>query len=585
MKKLMAVLLVAVMLLATSVSAFAYNVDPTMAYGYYNNGYGYNNGYYNGYGYNNTYVMDAVTGIRSSYGTETYQGSPWFEQSYVEQYGMDSHTRLTMPILRSYVFLVSGLSMEKMYADNGRQFSNSYGAPFKDLTWDASRYGIAGGLYQRGIMIGDLPDSSGMRTVRLTDYINRAEAAKVVDMVASQNGLVANYTNVNHKFEDTVGEYAWCAEYASKCHALGLMYGKSNTHFAPGDKLTVEEFIAIMLRLAERLEAQGRGYSLEVEDIIYGITNAMDIDFEGYSFGIDDISVYGAKTVYANIGDRVELKVKASPSDVELNKNSINWKSNKNSYLEYLDDEVDGKYATGEFKAKREGRITVTASVANDEDIYVEFTVVISDEDEVEEEKTTYVSSIKLNPTSVNLSVGESKSITATIYPTNATNKGVIWESHNPNVATVDQNGNITAVGVGNTTVTCTAKDGSGVIATIEVTVKAEEVIVPSDTVAPMVELTGADSIDIGKIATLTVKVNEDNIKNFTITEKDILGLTGGASINKISKISDDTYEIRLMGVEVSSMALCIGAGVAEDTAGNISASSNEVIVFINSGE
>ena len=39
------------------------------------------------------------------------------------------------------------------------------------------------------------------------------------------------------------------------------------------------------------------------------------------------------------------------------------------------------------------------------------------------------------------------------------------------------------------------------------------------------------------------------------------------------------------MGVEVSSLALCIDAGVAVDVAGNVSAESNEVVIFINSGE
>ena len=123
-------------------------------------------------------------------------------------------------------------------------------------------------------------------------------------------------------------------------------------------------------------------------------------------------------------------------------------------------------------------------------------------------------------------------------------------------------------------------------VATIDVTVTAEEVIVvPDDTTAPVVEITGADNVSVGQKVTLTVKVNEANLASFKITEKDLLGLTGGASISKINKVSDDTYEITLMGVEVSSLALCIDAGVAVDVAGNVSAESNEVVIFINSGE
>ena len=56
--------------------------------------------------------------------------------------------------------------------------------------------------------------------------------------------------------------------------------------------------------------------------------------------------------------------------------------------------------------------------------------------------------------------------------PTNPTNKEVEWNSANPNIATVDENGKVTATGAGTTTIRATAKDGNGVTATCRVTVK-----------------------------------------------------------------------------------------------------------------
>lgn len=50
--------------------------------------------------------------------------------------------------------------------------------------------------------------------------------------------------------------------------------------------------------------------------------------------------------------------------------------------------------------------------------------------------------------------------LSADIIPNYATNKNFTWESSNPSVATVDQNGLVTAVGVGNTTITVTTEDG-----------------------------------------------------------------------------------------------------------------------------
>jgi len=82
-----------------------------------------------------------------------------------------------------------------------------------------------------------------------------------------------------------------------------------------------------------------------------------------------------------------------------------------------------------------------------------------------------YVTGITLNTSTVNLGIGETKQLTATISPTYATNKAVSWSSNNPNIVTVDNTGNIRAVGYGSATITCTATDGSGKSATCNVTV------------------------------------------------------------------------------------------------------------------
>lgn len=84
------------------------------------------------------------------------------------------------------------------------------------------------------------------------------------------------------------------------------------------------------------------------------------------------------------------------------------------------------------------------------------------------------VQSISLNHNSLDLKIGDvSHQLTATIYPTNATNKDLIWSSSNTNVATVSSSGVVTAKATGSATITATAADGSGKTATCSVTVKS----------------------------------------------------------------------------------------------------------------
>ena len=79
------------------------------------------------------------------------------------------------------------------------------------------------------------------------------------------------------------------------------------------------------------------------------------------------------------------------------------------------------------------------------------------------------VTGVTLDKTSLNLKVGRTATLTATVLPRSAQNKNVTWSSSNPAAATVN-NGVVTAVAVGNTVITVTTEDG-GFKATCQVTV------------------------------------------------------------------------------------------------------------------
>jgi len=91
------------------------------------------------------------------------------------------------------------------------------------------------------------------------------------------------------------------------------------------------------------------------------------------------------------------------------------------------------------------------------------------------------VTSISLNKSSLSLQPEESETLTATVKPDNATDKSVSWSSDMKSVATVDNNGKVTAKAAGTATITCKANDGSGVKATCAVTVSDPEPPYPAD--------------------------------------------------------------------------------------------------------
>ena len=112
--------------------------------------------------------------------------------------------------------------------------------------------------------------------------------------------------------------------------------------------------------------------------------------------------------------------------------------------------------------------ITITKLDANNEQIALDDiqmtdsdgnTVTVSDDGTLN--TTIAVQSVALDKTSLDLYVGGTAALTATVEPGNATNPEVVWSTSNPSIATVDGNGNVTAVGDGAATITASAGDAS----------------------------------------------------------------------------------------------------------------------------
>lgn len=118
------------------------------------------------------------------------------------------------------------------------------------------------------------------------------------------------------------------------------------------------------------------------------------------------------------------------------------------------------------------------------------------------------VSSVQLSASEMALSVGATGNLTATVNPSDATDKTVTWSSSNTAVATVDANGKVTAVAPGTAVIVVTTKDG-GKTASCTVTVTSTNVPVES------VSLDKTSlSLAEGETATIIATVSPDNATN-----------------------------------------------------------------------
>ena len=87
------------------------------------------------------------------------------------------------------------------------------------------------------------------------------------------------------------------------------------------------------------------------------------------------------------------------------------------------------------------------------------------------------VTDVELDIAQKALNVGDTFTITATVKPDNATDKSVTWSSSNTSVATVDENGVVTAVSEGTATITATASNGVEASCTVTVKQKGDSIL------------------------------------------------------------------------------------------------------------
>lgn len=169
---------------------------------------------------------------------------------------------------------------------------------------------------------------------------------------------------------------------------------------------------------------------------------------------VPTIKIVGNNKYSLDIGKSQGLKVEVTPANTK-----VTWKSSNDKIAT-----VDQK---GNVKAVAAGTATITATPEGGKG--VTFTITVNKP--AEKPSVVKVKSLSIGK-NFSLNKGKTRKLTVTFNPKNTSNKAVEWKSSNKKVATVDQKGNVKAVGKGTATITATSKENKKVKATCKVTVK-----------------------------------------------------------------------------------------------------------------
>lgn len=218
-------------------------------------------------------------------------------------------------------------------------------------------------------------------------------------------------------------------------------------------------------------------------------------------------------------GESAKLTANISPSSAA--DRAVTWSSSDKTVAT-----IDG---SGNVQGIKAGTATITATADGKSG---KSTVTVKT-------KVVNVTEVSLDRSELTLTEGENETLTATVKPDNATNKKVAWESDKVDIASVDENGKVTAIKTGEATITVTTEDG-GKTAECKVTVKSRNVPVSGVEINPW-----AVNLSVRGTAKLTYTIKPEDATNQMVKwESDTPSVTTVDSQGNLKGIAAGTAKI-----------------------------------------
>jgi len=187
-------------------------------------------------------------------------------------------------------------------------------------------------------------------------------------------------------------------------------------------------------------------------------TKVTSISLNPSSITLEKAASYNAQKIVATV----------NPSNAT--DKSLTWSSNNSSFID-----VDNNGNLSFKQSNTAGEATITCSANDGSGVSATCKVTITGETVVPVTGLT----LKVGSSSVtsnDVIIGSNFTLTPVITPTNATTKTVTWSTSDDKIASVDNTGKVTGVGLGTATITCKADGGTNVVATCTVYVTIQSI-------------------------------------------------------------------------------------------------------------
>lgn len=190
----------------------------------------------------------------------------------------------------------------------------------------------------------------------------------------------------------------------------------------------------------------------------YARDNVTEDKLEGWQFEVNAPLVLvahialNAENIHMTKGSQQEVFASVFPLDAA--NRQLEWKSSNDAVMTVS--------RQGQVTALSNGEVTITATALDGSGISANLELVV----------WTPVAEVAFDAARISLAPGASQKLVVRVLPEDATNRKLVWFCDDTGVATVSQEGDVTAVGYGSTVIHAAAQDGTGAHAAINVAVE-----------------------------------------------------------------------------------------------------------------